>query len=93
MDHLSLYSPQDVQLELAKFVRARRKAQKWSRDALAERSTVPAPTIKRFELTGEISLRQLLLLWQCVDDVERLVALCKPATTKKPTSIEEVLNS
>lgn len=93
MSLLSLHTPNDIQVELARFVRARRKALKWTRDALAERSTVPAPTIKRFELTGEISLRQLLLLWQCVDDLERLTALCKTPVLKKPTSIEEVLNS
>lgn len=93
MSLLSLHSPNDIQLELAKFIRARRKALKWTRDVLAERSTVPAPTIKRFELTGEISLRQLLLLWQCVDDLERMAALCKPAMVNKPASIAEVLNS
>lgn len=93
MSLLSIHVPNDIQRELANFVRARRKALKWTRDALAERSTVPAPTIKRFELTGEISLRQLLLLWQCVDDLERMAALCKTPMVKKPASIEEVLNS
>ena len=93
MTLLSLHTPNDIQLELAQFIRAQRKQMKWSRDELAQRSTVPAPTIKRFELTGEISLRQLLLLWQCVDDLERVAALCKGAAAKKPMSIEEVLNS
>ena len=91
MSLLSLHSPHEVQLELAEFVRARRKALKWSREELARRSTVPAPTIKRFELSGEISLRQLLLLWQCVDDVERIADLCVLPKAKAPGSIEEVL--
>ncbi|QEI13931.1 helix-turn-helix domain-containing protein [Cellvibrio japonicus] len=93
MDLLALHTPSDVQLALAAFVRARRKALKWSRDELAARSTVPAPTIKRFELTGEISLRQLLLLWQCLDDLGRLAALCERPNVPVPRTIEEVLQS
>ena len=93
MNLLSLHSPNDIQQSLADFVRTRRKALKWSRDELAQRSTVPAPTIKRFELTGEISLRQLLMLWQCVDDLERVAGLCELSVKVQPKTIEEVLKS
>ena len=58
--------------------------------SLAERSTVPEPTIKKFETTGQISLRQFILLWQCVDELERLAGLCEPAEVA-PRSIAEVL--
>lgn len=92
MGRLSLLSSVDVQQQLADTVRAKRKAQKLSRDALAERSTVPAPTIKKFEATGQISLRQFLLLWQSVDSLERLASVCKPSLTL-PRSIDEVLKS
>ena len=91
---LSLLAAADVQSAFAQFLREQRKKSKLSRSALAERSTVPAATIKKFELTGQISFRQLLLLWQSVDDLGRLHQL----TTKldeqleAPTSIEEVLN-
>ena len=53
----------------------------------------PPPTIKKFELTGQISLRQLLLLWQSLDDLARLYALTQPDTlpAQRPSSIEEVL--
>jgi len=61
-----------------------------SRDALAERSGVPAPTIKRFETTGQISLRQFLLLWQSVDRLEHIAELTAPRPDM-PGSIEEVL--
>ena len=76
-------------MEIAQYLRSLRRAQKLSRDALAERSTVPAPTIKRFELTGEVSFRQLCLLWETLDDLGRLRALCDVETM--PKSIEEVL--
>ncbi|MBP8221903.1 MAG: XRE family transcriptional regulator, partial [Aeromonadaceae bacterium] len=64
-----------------------------SREALAARSTVPAPTIKKFELTGQISMRQFLLLWQCLDDLGRLQALTRPqqASKRQPTTIDEVI--
>lgn len=79
----------DVQRHFASYLRSQRRAQRLSRDRLAARSTVPAPTIKRFELTGEISFRQLCLLWETLDDLSRLDGLCDEASM--PTTIEEVL--
>jgi transcriptional regulator with XRE-family HTH domain len=87
---LSLLSTHDVQIHLAHAVRTRRKAFGWSRETLAERSLVPASTIKKFETTGQISLGQFLLLWQCVDDLSRLDQLCEPVQVA-PKTIDEVL--
>ncbi|MEE9395775.1 MAG: XRE family transcriptional regulator [Methylococcales bacterium] len=87
---LSLLSSTDVQHQLAESVKLKRKQMKLSRRALAERSTVPATTIKKFETTGQISLRQFILLWQCVDQLERLSDLTKK-TNREPLTIEEVL--
>lgn len=87
---LSLITASDVQHDLAMAVRRRRREMKLSRNTLAERSGVPAPTIKRFETTGQISLRQFLLLWQSVDRLERVAALAAPQPST-PQSIEEVL--
>lgn len=86
---MKFFTSSDIQMEIAIYLRSLRRAQKLSRDALAERSTVPSPTIKRFELTGEISFRQLCLLWETLDDLGRLRALCDVETM--PKSIEEVL--
>jgi ribosome-binding protein aMBF1 (putative translation factor) len=91
MQRLSLLSAADVQQQLADNIRHKRKALKLSREALAVKSTVPAPTIKKFETTGQISLRQFVLLWQCVDELERLADLCKPEPAE-PRSIDEVLS-
>jgi len=90
MSLLSLLSADDTQQQLAQAVRDRRKLLKLSRNALAERSTVPASTIKKFETTAQISLRQFILLWQCVDSLENLVGLVKQQENK-PSSIDEVL--
>ena len=62
---------------------------------LAEQSCVPASTIKKFELTGKISFRQLLLLWQSLDSLSRLYELTQSndgnSRSALPTSIEKVL--
>jgi len=83
----------DVQQAFAAHLRLRREQEKLSRDALAQRSGVPAATIKKFELTGHIAFRQLLLLWQSLDDLQRLYQLTQPshAISYVPTSIAEVL--
>ena len=90
MARIPLRTAWDVQTSLAAAVRERRRARRLSRDALARLSTVPAATIKRFEASGQISLRQFLLLWQCVDGLDRFAALCEPVAAA-PTSIDDVL--
>jgi transcriptional regulator with XRE-family HTH domain len=83
----------DTQQALASYLRQQRKQLKLSRNALAERSTVPASTIKKFELSGQISLRQFLLLWESLDDLRRIHALTQAEKTPKPMpqTIEDVL--
>ena len=94
MSRFLLLDYTDVQQAFAAHLRKRREAAKLSREALAKRSTVPASTLKKFELTGQISFRQLLLLWQCLDDLKRLFDLTQAPErdeARQPTSIEEVL--
>ena len=91
MNNPSLYSAAEVQQELAQWMRAMRRKRKLSRAALAERSAVPAPTLKRFETTGQISLRQFLLLWQSLDDLRELRRITVRRPKPQPRTIEEVL--
>jgi len=97
MNDFLLLDNSDVQNAFAAHLRQCRERAKLSRDALAERSAVPAPTIKKFELTGQISFRQLLLLWQSLDDLKRLHELTQTPNPNRldnmPTSIEEVLKN
>jgi len=83
----------DVSQAYARYLRSLRKQAKLSREALAQRSCVPASTIKKFELTGQISFRQLLLLWQSLDSLDRLYQLTQANMDHAalPTSIDEVL--
>ncbi|RKF22124.1 XRE family transcriptional regulator [Alginatibacterium sediminis] len=91
--NFSLLDDTDVSQAFATHLRDLRKQAKLSREALAQRSCVPASTIKKFELTGQISFRQLLLLWQSLDSLDRLYQLTQanPDRSALPTSIEEVL--
>jgi hypothetical protein len=53
---------------------------------------VPASTIKKFEVTQQISFRQFILLWQSLDELSRLNSLTQERlVSKAPTSIDEVL--
>ena len=77
MPRLSLVTAPDIQQQLAASIRLLRKTKKLSRKALSAKSTVPEATIKKFETTGQISLRQFLLLWQYVDNINAFVELVK----------------
>lgn len=91
--NFTLLDDADVSQAFAAYLRELRQQAKLSRTALAERSCVPAATIKKFELTGQVSFRQLLLLWQALDSLDRLYQLTQPdkARATMPTSIDEVL--
>ena len=93
MNKLSLLSSTDVQTSMQEWLIEQRKSQKLSRNQVSEISTVPASTIKKFEVTGQISLRQFLLLWQSLDDLERLQVLTEQSRQSEyhPRSIKEVL--
>lgn len=95
MSPFLLLDDRDVSQSFATHLRRLRKAARLSRAALAERSCVPAATIKKFELTGQISFRQLLLLWQSLDDLSRLYDLTQEQSSTSrstlPSTIDEVL--
>lgn len=87
---LSLHTAFDVQLELKDFIKQRRKQQKFSVEALAQCSGVPYSTIRKFENTGNISLRQFLMLLESVSSLNDIENLTKQSN-QEPTSIDEVL--
>jgi hypothetical protein len=91
--NFTLLDDTDVSQAYAAYLRELRQRAKLSRSALAKRSCVPAATIKKFEMTGQISFRQLLLLWQTLDSLDRLYQLTQPSKerTAMPASIDEVL--
>ena len=86
------YDDNEVQKLLTQYLHRKRKEKRFSRDELARRSGVPAPTIRKFENTGQISLRQFLALWLILDNMEKLVALTQETPTM-PKTIDEVLRN
>jgi hypothetical protein len=94
MNEFSMLSANDVQVSLCEWLITKRKEAKLSRGQLAQLSTVPASTIKKFETTQQISFRQFILLWQSLDELARLNSLTKKqAVNIMPSSIAEVLRS
>lgn len=84
-------SPFDVQLELSQFVKKNRKNIGLSVKSLSKKSGVPDSTIRKFEKTGEISLRQFLILYGEIGTLSDIQQLTKKANT--PRSLDEVINN
>lgn len=83
-----LRSTEDIQLDLARRVAARRKEQHITQRELAERSNVSLGSIKRFEQTGEISLSSLMRIAVVLgyeQDLDQIFA------RKAYSSIEEII--
>lgn len=84
-----LKSPNEVNKDIAKRMRERRKEKKLSQIRLSERSDVSLGSLKRFERTGEISLSSLVKIafaLDCEDDFDFLFA------KKGYSSIQEVID-
>lgn len=92
---ISLLTASDAQQLMAEALRARRKQRKLSRRALAEISTVPEATIKKFETCFQISFRQFLLLWQSLGNLQDLADLARQmeqdSLVRHPQTISDVL--
>ncbi len=57
-----LEAPEDVAHKMAQKARQLRLARKWKQSTLADRSGVSLASLRRFERTGQISLKNLLRL-------------------------------
>lgn len=71
--HPALQTPYDVQRELAARARARRLELNITQAELAERSGVSLGSLRRFETTGEVSLR--------LGELKEFSALFRPLRT------------
>jgi HTH-type transcriptional regulator/antitoxin HipB len=79
---ISIISPKEVQTELAFQLKSLRKLKGHSRSEAAHRSGVPSATLRRFEDTGEISLRQFLMLCAVYGSLESAGSLFPEPTAK-----------
>ncbi len=82
-------TPKDVNNDIVKRMKARRKEQKLTQAELSRRADVSLGSLKRFEQTGNISLNSLVkiaFVLGCQDDFEGLFA------KKGYSSIQEVID-
>ena len=86
---LNVANPSDIALQIAARVKARRLELNLTQEGLASRAGVKFATYRRFEQTGEISLRGLLqvgIALNCLDEFNDLFA------QKQYQSLDDVLN-
>ncbi len=84
---LSITSPEEMASKLAGQLQRLRLNSAWSRAELAERSGVTAASIKRFESTGNISLKRLLSLCFVLGVMDQFDHIMTPP---KPKSMAEL---
>jgi len=84
-------NPIEIMNDIKERCKARRKALNYTQKELSQRSGVSLGSLKRFEQSGEVSLRSLLriaFVLECVEDFEKV---CLPKE-KMPKSIKELLD-
>lgn len=83
-------TPNTILLSVASRVKSRRLEKNWTQKLLASRAGMPIATYRRFERTGEISLRSLIMIAFALnmeDDFETLF------TTKTYQSIDDLISN
>lgn len=85
-----LYSPAEIARDVGENAKALRLSKNLSRKTLAERSGVSESTIKRFEMTGVVTLEGLILIATALDQLSSVTRLFKP---EHPDSPEELKNA
>jgi hypothetical protein len=59
---IAIETPYESKILTAKAFKVKRQQMKHSRDEASRRTGVPAPTLRKFEDSGDISFRQFLML-------------------------------
>ena len=85
----NISNPSDIALQIAARVKARRLELDLTREGLATRAGVKFATYRRFEQTGEISLRGLLQVGFALNALSEFDALF---AQKQYQSLDDVLN-
>lgn len=88
-DFFNFKTPKDIQLEIAKNVRLRRKEMKMTQEKFSKVTGVSLGSIKRFENTGEISLLSLSKIAIILGRSDEMLALF---SQRHYNSIKEILN-
>lgn len=84
-------TPFEASQMLAKSVREKRLSLNLSQQSLSETSGVSYSVIKKFELTGKISLESLLKIAAALDCLDGFLELFKYDISLKTTSLDELM--
>jgi len=87
-----LKSPADTQRMLAGRVRAARVMMRFKQSTLAERAGVALPTLRRFEQTGEVSIKHLMLICHALGRLGEFDNLFKPPPVATMAELESQFN-
>ena len=80
---ISIKTPVEIQLDLAQELKSKRKWLGHSRAEASSLTGVPEPTLRKFENTGEISLRQFLMLIHVYGDLSIFENVFPPNSCQK----------
>lgn len=83
-------TPGSLLLGIAQRVKQRRLEKGWTQKMLAARAGVALPTFRRFESSGEISLRSLVMLSFALDMTDELETLFSSKTYQ---SIDDIVKT
>ena len=86
---INIYTPADVAMQIAARVKARRLELNLTQEGLATRAGVKFATYRRFEQTGEISLKGLLQIGFALNTLSEFDALF---AQKQYQTLDDVLN-
>lgn len=87
---LNISTPASILLQIADSVRTRRLELNLTQSALAKRSDMSLSSYRRFEMTGDISLKSLVQIAFALDATDDFFELF---SKRKYTSIDEVVAS
>lgn len=86
----NINTPNSIMLQIANSVKTRRLELNLTQNALAKRSDMSLSSYRRFEMTGDISLKSLVQVAFALDATDDFLELF---TKKRYTSIDDVLAS
>ena len=85
------YSPYEIALRIARAAQQRRLALNFSQKTLSERSGVSLGVLKKFEITGKISLGSLLQIAVVLDALNEFMALFPEKSPQQYRTMSELL--
>jgi transcriptional regulator with XRE-family HTH domain len=89
---LDLNSPSETQRMLAERIRAMRVAIEFKQSTLAKRAGVALSTLRRFEQTGEVSMKHLMLICHALGRLNEFENLFRPLPATTMAELESQFN-